>query len=139
MKDVVYRKNFTQEDDIFTLTDNEFFEAMNSWKSKEDYWCPRLGCVLPKRYTFITTPKAHLEHTIYFLEGDESKREYIKANGKIFSIVGGIRASGITIEEKFKDEKLQKEFEKKLVSIDDFYDDFNNLNLGCKNKKLELK
>ena len=113
MKKVYYNSEMQ-----YLITDREFAEAMIEWAKKLPFWCSRLEVLLSPYFKIVETPRVELGKKIMIdLVGGQPRRLFKNAEGNYVEILDRI---GSTMMCRIDKEKM-KEFEKRLVSQEDFY------------------
>lgn len=109
MKEIFY-----SETAKFVLTDKEFIEAMKAFDSKKQYYCKRLDSTLSP-YTKFTRP---IEDNSVYYKMDNGKFRWFLKNIKVYMYT----VKGVLTRIVFKDDAQQKEFEDRIVTADEFFD-----------------
>ena len=119
MKRVIYTKKCYE----YLITDKEFAEALMKWNEKRSYWCNRLEVLLSPFPAVVETPREELGRKIMLdLRGDEPRRIFKNKNGDYMEILD---ESGKLMSCSIDKDKIV-EFERTLVSQDDFYNKKEN-------------
>lgn len=120
MHEVIY-----DQDTKFSLTDQEFFEAMPVWDKNSSYYCQRLSALLPPHFRYARKPRFEVDSEMFVLQGTKGAftRIYLR-NGIYHQLISenGVQRltapPGLQTEEAIAQMIPQEEFfrEKKYLN-----------------------